>query len=46
MNVVEYKSNIVVALTVPANLVMTFLQYYWQIKIFKKIKLSIIKNEN
>lgn len=37
INVVEYKSNIVVALTLPGILFMTFLQYYWQIKIFKNI---------
>jgi hypothetical protein len=38
MTIEEYKSTSVILLTVPANLILTFLQYYWQIKIFKKIK--------
>lgn len=37
MTVDEYKSILAILFTLSINIIMTFLQYYWQIKIFKKV---------
>lgn len=37
LTVEKYKTILVVLFTLPANIIITFLQYYWQFKICKKI---------